>query len=1189
MPRTLKILLVDEASYRRLLGGELKQAYGHEIEEAGGYEEAVQLFEQAPASFDLAIIDYSLEGERSGVELLHRLHQTEPNLPVIIITGVGDRKISQEALRAGAFWYLDKPHDWVELEMLLKWVGRYHATSQLVNPQSVWGANLWMHVSDAIVSAQTIPELVEAVRSKALALLEAERCGILEVDPEKGSISGWSTAEGEEQDLLNQIFSPLASDMESLEKPILAPLTETDAGPPPHPHYRAWSACACPPAKGATEILFALFEKDLSEEQKLGLALKLVTLARLIGVALENLRKANLLQALVDSGRELLTVRESDGVYRILVKQIVENLNVRTFYLALHRRSTDTIHFPFFYHQGEEIGDRKPILSRREVREDQSFTVYVLNRNEELTIEDVNNHPYPTKPYFIEDISAKAYFAVPLHRPDGSVFGVLSIQSAVPRKFPDPLKQAVRGLAGLLAPTLSRLRRTRLQERILKELMNGTPQSFLEESLRSVWESANADLVSFYPYDPKRNTFRLDQVISSPNRADVPAPSEDEIPTLLGLLAQGYHFTKDLASDYIFGPQWTERYGSRSIAGIVLKPSGSSSFAGVVIIHYTDCRTPDDEFKTDIYLFSPFAAVASHLIEQQDRQKHAEQRRQLLETLFDVSDSQSLAQILEEVIPRIWPAHLECRLLLAHRGERQLYSPIRSDVPRVEFGKRLVGKVAQSGQTLWAYGPRALQDAEPFSQEAKSALCVPVKLGGSLLGVISLESDEETAFEEEDRLFMEQVSKSAAATLVAASRKEASKMVTDAARSALLDPERGLEIVAESVHNIVTSVGGAPTSTTVFLVTGKELQLAWAWPKEQWERLWKKVGTLTLEEAPGRKLGIVARAAREGRTKYVPDVSKEKDYIDFDPDTLAELAVPVLTGTSVVGVINLEYSRPGDLGSVQESLVESLAEQTEIIMILQNQARELSLQRRNLAEEEKKKAIAATLAFVGLDAADHAHRLTNLEKALEGALGRARQLRRDRISPCLPNRSLDDSTEADARLADFEEIVSYLLNEIREEPDTERDPEQVERILLAEWARELTSTWHARSLLDVRIDIDEFTGILASRYWLNRGIYNILDNAKNSFLEKIDDIPKIAFSIEKNDQLIRITVQDNGPGVDPEIAPLLFRTRIPGDRRHGLGCLLTSFIVYFYGGTIILPIESTSFGTRITIEFNADA
>ena len=69
------------------------------------YQEAVQTIDRD--RHDVYLVDYRL-GEHTGVEVLQRVKEQQEKAVVIMLTGVGNRKVDEEALRAGAADYLVK-------------------------------------------------------------------------------------------------------------------------------------------------------------------------------------------------------------------------------------------------------------------------------------------------------------------------------------------------------------------------------------------------------------------------------------------------------------------------------------------------------------------------------------------------------------------------------------------------------------------------------------------------------------------------------------------------------------------------------------------------------------------------------------------------------------------------------------------------------------------------------------------------------------------------------------------------------------------------------------------------------------------------------------------------------------------------------------------------------------------------
>ena len=101
-----RILIVDdEASMRRILALNLRQDQ-HEIWEASGVQEAQRAL--AANDFDVVITDQRMpDGE--GLAVLGHAHESDPTLPVILLTAVATIELAVESMRQGAFDFVAKP------------------------------------------------------------------------------------------------------------------------------------------------------------------------------------------------------------------------------------------------------------------------------------------------------------------------------------------------------------------------------------------------------------------------------------------------------------------------------------------------------------------------------------------------------------------------------------------------------------------------------------------------------------------------------------------------------------------------------------------------------------------------------------------------------------------------------------------------------------------------------------------------------------------------------------------------------------------------------------------------------------------------------------------------------------------------------------------------------------------------
>ena len=107
-----KILVVDDdANFLELVRIRLEIS-GYEVITAADEDEAlIKTRDEAP---DLAIVDLRL-GRADGISLMERLHVINPYLPIIILTAHGSIESAVEAVKKGAYNFLNKPFNPEEL------------------------------------------------------------------------------------------------------------------------------------------------------------------------------------------------------------------------------------------------------------------------------------------------------------------------------------------------------------------------------------------------------------------------------------------------------------------------------------------------------------------------------------------------------------------------------------------------------------------------------------------------------------------------------------------------------------------------------------------------------------------------------------------------------------------------------------------------------------------------------------------------------------------------------------------------------------------------------------------------------------------------------------------------------------------------------------------------------------------
>jgi diguanylate cyclase (GGDEF)-like protein len=107
-----RILVVDDEESVRGFLSQVLSDDGHKITSAASGEEALEIFKKDP--YPLVIADIRL-GAMNGIELLQHIRKINPESQVIIITSHASLETAIAALRAGAYDYLIKPFEDLEL------------------------------------------------------------------------------------------------------------------------------------------------------------------------------------------------------------------------------------------------------------------------------------------------------------------------------------------------------------------------------------------------------------------------------------------------------------------------------------------------------------------------------------------------------------------------------------------------------------------------------------------------------------------------------------------------------------------------------------------------------------------------------------------------------------------------------------------------------------------------------------------------------------------------------------------------------------------------------------------------------------------------------------------------------------------------------------------------------------------
>jgi DNA-binding NtrC family response regulator len=103
-----RILVIDDEKGIRNTLKEVLEYEGHQVDVAGNGPEGLELFRGS--NYDIVLCDIKMP-EMDGIEVLEKLNAYSPDAPVIMISGHGNIDTAVEAIKKGAYDFIEKPLD----------------------------------------------------------------------------------------------------------------------------------------------------------------------------------------------------------------------------------------------------------------------------------------------------------------------------------------------------------------------------------------------------------------------------------------------------------------------------------------------------------------------------------------------------------------------------------------------------------------------------------------------------------------------------------------------------------------------------------------------------------------------------------------------------------------------------------------------------------------------------------------------------------------------------------------------------------------------------------------------------------------------------------------------------------------------------------------------------------------------
>jgi len=465
-------------------------------------------------------------------------------------------------------------------------------------------------------------------------------------------------------------------------------------------------------------------------------------------------------------------------------------------------------------------------------------------------------------------------------------------------------------------------------------------------------------------------------------------------------------------------------------------------------------------------------------------------------------------------------------------------------------------------------------------EEIESSAGILLKVGEEVVGILFINYRSAHHFNEEEKQAAELFAHQAAVAIRSArlyadlSRRanalgalyEAGKAVTNT-----LALDEILNRIVEQARSFTGHYGKQARFSDLQLAEGNRLKCKAAYPLEHLVKHQKVVGEIDLEH--DERIGITGRAALTGQSQLVGDVTGDSDYIEYDPETCSELAVPVRLGEQVIGVINVEHPDYNAFDEDDQRGLESLAAQA--ATAIENARRFEDLKRIKGYIGSK-----TAVDWIRMVSTAWGH---SVRREVGTALGRVALLR-----GLLTRR--ESPKEVEEELDRLENVVKG----IREIPiiaplsyEDAVDSVQINDFMKTHLKRQWTHIRYKPIMLcfDLQDDLDSTATVRASREWLRRALEMLVDNSVQAMLEADSPKKRLTVTTRLVGEMIEISVRDTGPGIPEGVLERIFREPVDkpvGSRGAGIGLILAQTIVQTYGGDIRVEPPSGR-GTNMVI------
>jgi sigma-B regulation protein RsbU (phosphoserine phosphatase) len=276
---------------------------------------------------------------------------------------------------------------------------------------------------------------------------------------------------------------------------------------------------------------------------------------------------------------------------------------------------------------------------------------------------------------------------------------------------------------------------------------------------------------------------------------------------------------------------------------------------------------------------------------------------------------------------------------------------------RVKVGEGVTGTAAQKAEAVLVGDVTADPRYISALPNVRSELAVPLIVKNRVIGVIDIESPLPNHFTEEHKRLLTLI---ASRMAIGIENARLYTRVSRQAKTLLLLNEIARELTSIlNVDQLLKRIGELLTrlidyqmfSILLLDPAGETLQHRFSLRFQE---------NIHLKNDVPLGKGIVGYAAQHKEAVLVRDVKKDPRYIDTNPETRSELAVPLIYNDKVIGVLDLEHTKRGFFTDDHQRTITTLAAQIAIAIENARLYEQIARQERRL---ERDLAAARELQF----------------------------------------------------------------------------------------------------------------------------------------------------------------------------------------------------------------------------------